>query len=297
MKHIPVLLKESVDALAIKTGDIILDGTLGGGGHTEEIIKRFGSGVKVIGLDLDADALGRARERLQNIPHDTNFIVSGFQDADKVLDEMNIVHVDSVLLDLGISSFQLEVAGRGFSFQKDEPLLMTMKKDPDENDITARDIVNTWKEETIADIIYGYGEEKYARKIARAIIAQRAVKPFETTKDLADLVVATVGKAYGRMKINPATKTFQALRIAVNSELSSIEHAIPMLFSRLKSGGRMAIISFHSLEDRIVKQAFKKLIDDGAATGITKKPITPSTDELTYNPRSRSSKLRIIEKK
>ncbi len=297
MKHIPVLLHESIDALDIKVGDIILDGTLGGAGHTEEIAKRYGKQVKVIGLDLDADAITRAEERLLPIAYDATFVVSNFEDADKVLDKMNIVHIDSVLLDLGISSFQLEVAGRGFSFMKDEPLLMTMKKDPSDEDITARDIVNTWKEETIADIIYGYGEEKYARKIAKAIVEHRKEKLFETTKDLADVVIATVGKAYGRLKINPATKTFQALRIAVNSELSSIEQAIPMLFARLKSGGRMAIISFHSLEDRIVKQAFRKLIDEDRATGITKKPITPSIEELQNNPRSRSSKLRVIEKK
>lgn len=297
MKHIPVLLHESIDALNIKVGDIILDGTLGGAGHTEEIAKRFGKQVKVIGLDLDADAIIRAEERLLPIAHDAEFFVSNFQNADKVLDELNIVHVDGVLLDLGISSFQLEVGGRGFSFMKDEPLLMTMKKDPSDDDITAKDIVNTWKEETIADIIYGYGEEKYARKIAKAIVEHRKTKLFETTKDLADVVIATVGKAYGRLKINPATKTFQALRIVVNSELSSVELAIPMLFSRLKSGGRMAIISFHSLEDRIVKHAFRKLIDEELAIGITKKPITPSIDELKDNPRSRSSKLRIIEKK
>lgn len=297
MKHIPVLLKETVDALALKDGDIVLDGTLGGGGHTEEIVKRLGDRVKIIGLDLDKDALKRADDRLATLPHDTKFVVSNFQDADTVLDKLNIIHIDSVMLDLGISSFQLEVAGRGFSFQKDEPLLMTMKKNPDDEDITARDIVNTWKEETIADIIYAYGEEKYARKIARAIVAQRAVKLFDTTKDLSDVIVATVGKAYGRLKIHPATKTFQALRIAVNSELASVENAIPMIFNRLKSGGRMAIISFHSLEDRIVKQAFKKLIDEGLAVGITKKPITPSIEELKDNPRSRSSKLRIIQKK
>lgn len=296
MKHIPVLLKETVDALNLKAGDIVLDGTLGGGGHTEEIVKRLGDRVKIIGLDLDKDALKRADDRLAMLPHDTKFVVSNFQDADTVLDKLNIIHIDSVMLDLGISSFQLEVAGRGFSFMKDEPLLMTMKKNPDDEDITARDIVNTWKEETIADIIYAYGEEKYARKIARAIVAHRAIKLFETTKDLSDVIVATIGKAYGRLKIHPATKTFQALRIAVNSELASVENAIPMIFNRLKSGGRMAIISFHSLEDRIVKQAFKKLIDEGVATGITKKPITPSIEELKDNPRSRSSKLRIIQK-
>jgi 16S rRNA (cytosine1402-N4)-methyltransferase len=297
MKHIPVLLKETVDALNIKDGDIVLDGTLGGGGHTTEVVSRHGDSVKVIGLDLDADALNRAEDKLAKLPHDTKFVVSNFQDSDTVLDDLNISEINSAMLDLGISSFQLEVAGRGFSFMKDEPLLMTMKKDPsEEEDITARDIVNTWKEETIADIIYGYGEEKYARKIARAIVEHRKDTLFQTTKDLADVVIATVGKAYGRLKINPATKTFQALRIAVNSELSSVEKAIPMIFNRLAKGGRLAIISFHSLEDRIVKQAFRKLIDEGVGIGITKKPITPSTQELQDNPRSRSSKLRVIEK-
>lgn len=297
MKHIPVLLKETVDALNIKDGDIVLDGTLGGGGHTTEVVRRHGDSVKVIGLDLDADALKRAEDKLAKLPHDTKFVVSNFQDSDTVLDDLNISEINSAMLDLGISSFQLEVAGRGFSFMKDEPLLMTMKKDPsEEEDITARDIVNTWKEETIADIIYGYGEEKYARKIARAIVEHRKDNLFQTTKDLADVVIATVGKAYGRLKINPATKTFQALRIAVNSELSSVEKAIPMIFNRLEKGGRLAIISFHSLEDRIVKQAFRKLIDEGVGIGITKKPITPSTQELQDNPRSRSSKLRVIEK-
>lgn len=297
MTHIPVLLTESIDALNIKAGDIVLDGTLGGAGHTEEIVKRFGAKVKIIGLDLDADAITRANDRLANLPHNTEFFVSNFENADQILDKMNVVEIDGVLLDLGISSFQLETAGRGFSFTKDEPLLMTMKKDPTDEDITALDIVNTWKEETIADIIYGYGEEKYARKIARVIVNHRLTKPFQTTKDLADLVEMTVGKAYGRLKINPATKTFQALRIAVNSELSSIEKAIPLLFSRLKKGSRMAIISFHSLEDRIVKHSFRKLIDEGSAIGITKKPTTPSSEELQINPRSRSAKLRVIEKK
>lgn len=297
MQHIPVLLKETVDALNLKSGDIVLDGTLGGGGHTTEIAKRMADRVKIIGLDLDKDALQRAEDKLSKIPHDATFRVANFENADEVLDDLHIVHVDSAMLDLGISSFQLEVAGRGFSFQKDEPLLMTMKKSPDANDITALDIVNTWKEETIADIIYGYGEEKYARKIARAIVAHRQDKPFATTKDLADLVVATVGKSYGRSKIHPATKTFQGLRIAVNSELASIENAIPKIFDRLKSGGRFAVISFHSLEDRIVKHSFNKFIKQGSGIGITKKPITPSIEELQINPRARSAKLRIIEKK
>ncbi len=296
MKHIPVLLDESVDALKLSTGAIVLDGTLGGGGHTKEIVKRWGSGVKVIGLDLDADAIGRAEEALADMPHDTLFRTAGFQEADKVLADLNINHVDAILLDLGISSFQLEVAGRGFSFQKDEPLLMTMKKDPVSSDVTALDVVNTWEEKTLADIIYGFGEERYSRKIAKAIVVAREKKPFETTKELADVIVEAVGKSYGRLKIHPATKTFQAIRIAVNAELSNIESGIPKLFELLHTGGRMAIISFHSLEDRIIKTVFRNLVNEGRAISIVKKPITPSYEELALNPRSRSSKLRIIEK-
>lgn len=294
--HIPVLLDESIDGLSIRSGDILVDGTLGGGGHTFEVIKRFGSGVKIIGLDLDKDAIERARTKIGELPHDTIFRTSGFQDMDKVLEELNIIHVDRILLDLGISSFQLEVAGRGFSFMKDEPLLMTMKKNPSDDDLTARDIVNTWEEKNLADVIYGFGEEKYSRKIAKAIVEARVEKSIETTFDLVKIIENAVGKSYQRLKIHPATKTFQALRIATNSELSNLETAIEKGFNRLSVGGRFAIISFHSLEDRIVKKAFVNLKQKGYANIITKKPIVPSTDEIKRNPRSRSSKLRIIEK-
>jgi len=296
MTHIPVLKGESIEGLSIKKGDIIIDGTLGGGGHTYEIIKRFGSSVKIIGLDLDEDAISRAQKLIGSIKSDVIFKTAGFQDIDKVLDELGIVNVDKILLDLGISSFQLEVAGRGFSFQKDEPLLMTMKKNPDDNDLTASQIVNTWGEQTLTDIIYGFGEEKYSRKIAKAIVEARSEKEIKTTFDLVKIIESAVGKNYRGLRINPATRTFQALRIATNSELSNLEQVIQKGFNRLKNGGRMAIISFHSLEDRIVKKAFKDLKQKGSATIITKKPIIPSALELKLNPRSRSSKLRLIEK-
>lgn len=296
MTHIPVLKDESIDGLAIKSGDIVLDGTLGGGGHTFEIIRRFGSGVKIIGLDLDADALDRAKTRIGDMDHDTVFRVAGFQDLDIVLDELNIVTVDRILLDLGISSFQLEVAGRGFSFMKDEPLQMTMKKNPTEEDLTARDVVNTWEEKTLADIIYGFGEEKYSRKIAKAIVEARKEKPIETTFDLVAIIDNAVGRNYRGMKIHPSTRTFQAIRMAVNNELPNIEKVIEKGFARLSNGGRMAIITFHSLEDRIVKHAFIEIKTQGYAQIITKKPIVPNADELKNNPRARSAKLRIIEK-
>jgi 16S rRNA (cytosine1402-N4)-methyltransferase len=297
MTHIPVLRDESIDELAIKSGDIIIDGTLGGGGHTFEIIRRFGSGVKIIGLDLDHDAIGRAKSVIGDIPHDVVFRTVGFQDMEKVLDELNIVHVDRILLDLGISSFQLEVAGRGFSFMKDEPLLMTMQKEPTDSDLTAKDIVNTWEEKTIADIIYAFGEEKYSRRIAKAIVEARKEKSIETTFDLVEILQNAVGKSYRGLKIHPATRTFQALRIATNSELTNLEKVIESGFNRLAQGGRMAIITFHSLEDRIVKRAFVALKEKGYANIITKKPIIPGEKEIKENPRSRSSKLRVIEKK
>jgi len=296
MTHIPVLKDESIDGLNIQANDVIVDGTLGGGGHTFEIIKRFGPKVKIIGLDFDADAITRARELIGKTPCDVVFKTAGFQDMDKVLDEMSIANVDRILLDLGISSFQLEVAGRGFSFLKDEPLLMTMKKNPTDEDLTAREIVNTWDEENIADIIYGFGEEKYSRKIAKAIIVARKEKEIETTFDLVKIIDDAVGKYYRRMKIHPSTRTFQALRIATNSELTNLQEVIKKGFDRLSKNGRMAIITFHSLEDRIVKRAFVELKENGLANIITKKPIIPNDEELRINPRSRSAKLRLIEK-
>lgn len=296
MNHIPVLRDESIDGLSILSGDIIIDGTLGGGGHTFEIIRRFGSGVKVIGLDFDADAIARAKALVGELPHDTVFRTIGFQDMDKVLDELHMPHVDRILLDLGLSSFQLEIAGRGFSFLKDEPLLMTMKKDPTDEDLTARDIVNTWEEKSLADIIYGFGEEKYSRKIAKAIVEARSEKSIETTFDLVKIIDQAVGRSYRGLRIHPSTRTFQALRIATNSELTNLEKVIEKGFHRLSVGGRMAIITFHSLEDRIVKHAFAELKMEGHANVITKKPIIPTSEEIINNPRARSAKLRIIEK-
>ncbi|MFA6999953.1 MAG: 16S rRNA (cytosine(1402)-N(4))-methyltransferase RsmH [Candidatus Paceibacterota bacterium] len=306
MTHIPVLKDESIQGLAIKKGDIIVDGTLGGGGHTYEMIKRWGKDIKIIGLDLDIEAKARTESIIEKIPADFIFINSGFQDIDKVLSDLNIKEVDGILLDLGISSFQLETAGRGFSFLKDEPLLMTMKKparldshsggDLHNYMLTAREIVNTWEEESIADIIFGFGEEKYSRKIAKKIVEARKEKEIETTFDLVKIIKDAVGGYYKGLRIHPATRTFQALRIATNSELSNLENGIEKGFNCLKKGGRMSIISFHSLEDRIVKRAFVKLKEEGKGEILTKKPIVPSEQEIRENPRARSSKLRLLKK-
>lgn len=306
MTHIPVLKDESILGLAIKKGDTIVDGTLGGGGHTYEMIKQFGSSIKIIGLDLDLDAKARTEELIGKTPSDFTFFNSGFQDIDKVLSDLKIEKVNGILLDLGISSFQLEVAGRGFSFLKDEPLLMTMKKParldshsgggPKDYMLTARDIVNTWEEESIANIIYGFGEEKYSRIIAKKIVESRALKEISTTFDLVKIIEEAVGRRYKGMRIHPATRTFQALRIATNSELSNLEQVIEKGFNCLRDGGRMSIITFHSLEDRIVKRAFVALREKGVARIINKKPILPSETEIKSNPRSRSAKLRLLEK-
>jgi len=296
MSHITVLRDEAIDGLFIKKGDIIIDGTLGGGGHTFEMIKRWGLDIKIIGLDLDFDAKERTEKVIGDTPSDFVFINSGFQDIDKVLKDLSIKEVDGILLDLGLSSFQLEVAGRGFSFLKDEPLLMTMKKEPTEEDLTAADIVNTWEEESIADIIYGFGEEKYSRKIAKKIVEARKEKEIKTTFDLVKIIGDAVGGHYKGLRIHPATRTFQALRIATNSELSNLEQVIEKGFSCLKVGGHMSVITFHSLEDRIVKRAFVALKEKGLVKILNKKPIIPTQDELKINPRSRSAKLRLIEK-
>lgn len=293
--HIPVLLKETIDSLSLKSGDIIIDGTLGGGGHTTEIVKRFGSGVKIIGLDLDEDAIPRAKASLSTMSSDVVFRTVSFLDFKKVMDDLHLPHVDKILLDLGISSFQLDDGGRGFTFRKDEPLLMTMKKNPGEEDVTAYDVVNSWDEETLADIIYAFGEERYARRIAKAIVTARSEKAIKTSRELADIVENAVPKRF-HQKIHPATKTFQAIRIAVNMELSAVEKAIPEMFESLSAGGRLAIISFHSLEDRIVKTKFKEIVEKSHGRLITKKPIVPGDEELRMNPRSRSAKLRVIEK-
>lgn len=296
MKHIPVLLNETLDGLDVHPGEVVVDGTLGGGGHALSILDKFGKKVKMICFDLDQDAISRVKKEIQDKKFDITFENEGFQDIKEILHELKIEKVDKILLDLGISSFQLEESGRGFTFQKNEPLLMTMKKDLKDDDLTARDIVNTWEEKTLADIIYGFGEEKFSRRIAREIVNQRKEKPIETTFDLVEIIDKAVGRLYRGKKINMATRTFQALRIATNSELSNLEKIIEDGFDSLSKGGRMAIITFHSLEDRIVKKAFNSLKEKGCAKIINKKPIIPGEEELKSNPRSRSAKLRLIEK-
>lgn len=294
MAHTTVLLHETIDGLGIQPGDIVFDGTLGGGGHTAEVCKRHSTSVTMIATDRDADAIARSKERLAAMGCEAELVQASFRAIDEVLGARG---ADRIMLDLGISSDQLNDSGRGFTFRKSEPLEMTMHKAPGEHDLTAYQIVNEWGEESIADIIYGYGEERYSRRIAKAIIDARHTASIKTTDQLAEIISRAVPAAYRRGRIHPATKSFQALRIAVNDELGSLTDALAKGFASLHSGGRIAVISFHSLEDRIVKRFFKEKEQEELATLITKKPIVPTDEEIRANPRSRSAKLRILEKK
>ncbi len=293
MTHIPVLLHEAIDNLKLTEGKVFFDGTLGGGGHSLYVSKLFSGRITIIATDRDCDAIARVQEQLPSAILEC----TTFSKLDEVLEKHNVTGLDAALFDFGISSFQLEESGRGFTFMKDEPLLMTMKRDPNDDDITARDVVNLWSEETLADIIYAYGEERYARRIARAIVAERQIKSIETTNELARIVATAVPKSFGKSRIHPATKTFQALRIVVNKELEEIKVGLRKALGYLSEGGRIAAISFHSLEDRIVKDIFREAEDTGMGVRITKKPIVPTSVEIKANPRSRSAKLRIFEKK
>lgn len=376
MRHKPVLLQEIIQDLKLPKGGVYIDCNLGDGGHTQAVIesaiKNLAGDITAIGFDLDQQAIERATANITSSPVIKEAIANGTFDTSKQLrlfrknfrhlketlskegllemDEAGVVQpiADAILFDLGISSFELDESGRGFTFQKDEPLSMTFGKskraiaegknqdESADHEFTAYDIINTWREENIADIIYAYGEDKYSRRIAKAIVDRRealkkavayesrdknkaneeieaGVGGIRTTTELAEIIKQAY-PAFARFgKIHPATRTFQALRIAVNDELRALQDALPQALEVLKPGGRLLVISFHSLEDRIVKQFFKEkageergeedVVYGGYAPGaeaevkmITRKPITPSEAEIKENPRSRSSKLRIVEK-
>ncbi len=298
--HKPVLLNEIIDIFvkaknALDKDLVYVDGTLGGAGHAKAIAKAFGGKMTVVGIDNDPVAIERAKTTLEGTASKIILEKGNFRNIDKVLSKNDMEFVDMILLDLGISSDELETSGRGFSFQKEEPLHMTMG-DPKDHAFDAGKIVNTWDEEDIANVIFAYGEEKFARRIARNIVAYREKKTIETTTELAEIVKNSVPGFYRRGKIHPATKTFQALRIAVNDELNAIKEGLNKAFEHLNKGGILQVISFHSLEDRIVKQYFKDFEKIGGGI-LYKKPIIASDEEVAENPRSRSAKLRVIKKK
>ncbi len=297
MNHIPVLLHEAIQGLALAPGDIVLDGTLGSAGHTAEILKQFGSRVRVIGLDLDADAIARSTERLNAFgDKDVTFIEENFRNLDIALANLQVTHVNKILLDLGWSTDQFAQSGRGFSFQQDEPLRMTFRRTTQEGDLDARTIINEWSEQTLQTIIERYGEERFARRIAKKIVDSRALAPIETTAELVAIILEATPARYHHGPLHPATRTFQALRIAVNDELQALQGGLQKGIEHLAPAGRMAVITFHSLEDRIVKHFFIQQQKDGVGTILTKKPIIASEAELAENRRARSAKLRIIQK-
>lgn len=304
--HISVLLKECLFAFKDLHLRTLIDGTLGAGGHAEALLSAHPEIECFIGIDQDPEALKIASKRLEKFQAISRFVHGNFSDLEKILKEQKIDAVDGILVDLGVSSMQLDQGERGFSFMREGPLDMRMN--PTEG-ISAKEIVNTWDEKPLADIFYRYGEEKQSYRAARAIIEARNKKPLETTRELVDLIEKNLKRT--RFDIHPATKIFQAIRIAVNGELSRLEAFLPQALNALRPGGRLAVITFHSLEDRIVKQKFAYFASDKESTSgiggvfidkapqgklVFRKAVDAGEEEVKGNPRSRSAKLRVLEK-
>lgn len=305
--HVSVLLEESIDALNIRPDGIYLDGTLGGAGHSSRIAARLTTGT-LIGVDRDPKALAAAAERLAPWADRVKLVHSNFRELDAILDGLGIPAVDGILLDLGVSSPQLDEAARGFSYMADAPLDMRM--DPSDP-LTAYDIVNTWSQEDLRHILFAYGEERYAPLIAAAIVRQREPAPIETTLELVDVIRSAMPQKALREKQHPAKRSFQAIRIAVNDELGAVDSVMGRAIDRLNPEGRLAIITFHSLEDRIVKNAMAEAVRGCTCPPefpvcvcgkkpklklISRKPVTAGEEELAANPRARSAKLRVAER-
>lgn len=289
--HKSVLLRESIELLAIQKGEVVVDATFGGGGHSREIVERFGTSVRLVCVDLDENARRRFQEA--SFPDTAIFVQENFKEAAAVLAKSGNEGVDRIIFDLGVSSFQLDEDDRGFSFRSDTPLAMTFSKKGSHTGVSAEEVVNGWSEETLAAIIEGFGENRAARKIARAIVAAREEQSIKTSGALTEIVLRATPR---RGRIHPATTVFQAIRIAVNDELNVLSEALGRWWQALRPRGRMAVISFHSLEDRIVKKTFIQFQQALSGRIITKKPTVAGAEERKENPRSRSAKLRVIEK-
>ena len=306
-KHVSVLLNECIDALDIKKDGIYVDCTLGGAGHSSHILKHLSKDGMLIGIDQDRDALKAAKERLKDYDN-VRYVHSNFYNIDNILTEIDVDKVDGILMDLGVSSYQLDEASRGFSYMQDAHLDMRMNRD---NDFSAYEVVNNYSEEELYKIIRDYGEERFAKRIANFIVNKRNIKPIETTFELVDIIKAAIPAKARREGPHPAKRTFQAIRIEVNSELKILNKTIEDGINRLNPGGRMAIITFHSLEDRIVKLKFRELENPCTCPKefpvcvcgkkplvkvLSKKGIAPTEKEIEENPRSRSAKVRVVEK-
>ncbi len=307
-KHISVLLNETVDSLNIKPDGIYVDGTLGGGGHSLEICKRLGDGGRLIGIDQDMDAIGAATKRLEAYKDKVTIVHSNYQDIDSVLRGLAVGGVDGIVLDLGVSSYQLDNIERGFTYREDTPLDMRMDQS---QGLTAKDIVNEYSEMELFRVIRDYGEEGFAKNIAKHIVKARGVKPIETTGELNEIIKAAIPARVRQGTGHPSKKTFQAIRIELNRELEVLENSLDKMIELLNPGGRLSVITFHSLEDRIVKSIFRRNMNPCICppefpictcgrkpTGkiITRKPIVPGEKELESNKRAKSSKLRVFEK-
>ena len=306
-KHKSVLLNETIDGLNIKPDGIYVDGTLGGGGHAYEVCRRLGEKGSIVGIDQDAAAIEAASARLKDFGEKVTIVRSNYCDMKSKLHELGIDKVDGIVLDLGVSSYQLDTAERGFSYREDAPLDMRMDT---RQKMTARDIVNDYTEADLYRVIRDYGEDKFAKNIAKHIVQARAVKPVETTAELSEIIRASIPMKFQKKSGHPAKRTFQAIRIELNRELDVLRDSLDDMIDLLNPGGRLCIITFHWLEERIVKSAFRKnenpctcppdfpvCVCGKKSKGsiITKKPILPSEEELEYNSRSKSAKLRIFE--
>lgn len=306
--HVSVLLHETVNGLNIKPDGIYVDGTLGGGGHSLEIAKQLTKGGHLYGIDRDTDAIEAATKRLEDYSDRFTAVHGNFYNAAEILDNLGVEKIDGFVLDLGVSSHQLDEADRGFSYIHDAPLDMRMDRT---TPYTAWNVVNEKSEKELNDIIFKYGEEKWAKRIAQFIVSQREIKPIETTYELVDVIKKAIPKGARKDGPHPAKRTFQAIRIEVNGELAILDKAVDDMTQKLNVGGRMCIITFHSLEDRIIKTAMKRrenpcicppefpvCVCNRVPNGkvITRKPILPSKEELEFNPRARSAKLRILER-
>lgn len=290
MDHTPVLLHEVIKYLNLKQGSFVIDGTIDGGGHATVILERIGKKGTLLGVDWDESMIRKTKNRFAN---STNVILEtgNYADTPEILKKRNLGKADGLLLDLGFSSIQLEASGRGFSFEKNEPLLMTYS----DTRVPVYQLLRELKEDELANVIFKYGEERFSRRIAHSIKEKGRRVPIMRTTDLRQAIVSAVPKSYEKGRIDPATRTFQALRIYANDELGNLEKTLNQLPEILKKYGRAVIISFHSLEDRIVKQEFRRLEKEGILKILIKKPIEASLDEKKVNPRSRSAKLRAIE--
>lgn len=292
-RHKAVLTKEVIEYLKPEAGQVIVDCTVNGGHHAKEILKMLRPNGMLVGIDADQDALKRARTALEEFKGSFTLKHSNFSEIDIVLSQLNIDKADAILADLGFSQDQMDDAARGFSFQHDGPLDMRMDR---RLEVIAEDLVNDLSNEELARIIKKYGEERYARRIARAVVKARERERIRSTSRLVEVIEEAVPGSHKKYRIHPATRTFQALRIVVNSELKNLETLIEKLSGCIKKGGRAAFISFHSLEDRIIKHGFLELKKQGNVKIITKKPVRATDEEIRGNRRARSSKLRVVER-